>query len=318
MGGGGAAARPPADSAPGDEPTAYFFKTASSLYAGVLEELRASPRWRRVGSEQRADLVIVERWEVPWARLAERADGGAHARVGVNHIRGSKCVTIKALMVKALRDHLGEAQPALLPETHLIVPGAGLGDEREALRAAALGAPDVRWIAKPTAGAHGDGIRVCETAAEALQYVDAAAEAQGAPADAPVASSRRPLRPRPKPTWLVQAYVARPLLYRGGRKFDVRALVGVRHDGAAFFYSQYVARVCGRAYAGADLSDKFAHITNHCVQVEGEDFGKHEDSNEVFSEDIEVRARASACRRRRPRGTRTRADRMHAHRRAVT
>lgn len=171
-----------------------------------------------------------------------------------------------------------------------MVPGGGLGDERAAL----LASPDAdsRWIAKPTAGAHGDGIRVFACAAEALAYVDsckpAADEMLPPLADASGKPLRRPLRPRPAPAWLVQRYVDRPMLYRGRRKFDVRAIVGVRHDGAAFLYSEYVARVCGSAYDLANLDDKFAHITNHCVQVESDSYGQQEEGNEVFSADVEA------------------------------
>ena len=190
----------------------------------------------------------------------------------------------------------------IIPETHLIVPGeASDAPERVALIAAA---PGEAWICKPTTGAHGGGIHIAATAAQAAAHIDStqaaepssstststvAAEASASaatidpapastsasastPTSAPTATNttviasasasatttttastsaasidpvtapeatptpapdnskpwrRGPVKPRASPAWLVQRYVARPMLV-DGRKFDIRAfaLVG--------------------------------------------------------------------------------------------
>ena len=53
----------------------------------------------------------------------------------INQYRGTKDITIKALMVRTLRSYC--ANPStnvnisdLIPETYICVPGGGLGDER--------------------------------------------------------------------------------------------------------------------------------------------------------------------------------------------
>ena len=278
----------------------YFLNTSSSLYLGIDNVLQTPMKpyaslYKRTPSSQKAHLLLLERWNVPWPLLyaSSGAENNGKPKVAVNHVRGSNKVTIKALMVKQLRmlgrEHTENAyQHPALPETYLLVPQSQDDERHELIKAHQTRSGP--WIAKPTSGAHGDGIRVFPCASEAAAYVDASA----APNDQPAAkedgakTKRRPIRPKPRPMWLVQRYVEEPLLYRGNRKFDVRALVCVRHDGKAFWYTDWVARVCGSAFDMAKLDDRYAHITNHCVQVQGEAYGEHEEGNEVFREDVRV------------------------------
>lgn len=77
--------------------------------------------------------------------------------------------------------------------------------------------------------------------------------------------------------WVVQKYIERPLLLNG-RKFDIRIWVIVTEDLKIYFYRQGYLRTSSGTF---DLADKnnFVHLTNHCFQVAGENYAKHEDGN---------------------------------------
>eukprot|EP00475_Leptophrys_vorax_P036925 TRINITY_DN6309_c0_g1_i1.p2 TRINITY_DN6309_c0_g1~~TRINITY_DN6309_c0_g1_i1.p2 ORF type:complete len:420 (-),score=125.97 TRINITY_DN6309_c0_g1_i1:1567-2826(-) len=76
--------------------------------------------------------------------------------------------------------------------------------------------------------------------------------------------------------WVVQRYIDRPMLLRGGRKFHIRAYVVAVGALKVYLYGGMLALFAKEAYDRRDVSNKFAHITNTCVQAEAEDF-KEED-----------------------------------------
>lgn len=185
------------------------------------------------------------------------------------------------------------------------------GWERDVIRAG--GVPPI-WIVKPTAGAHGAGIAIVASAAAACAHVDSLSLAPAAPATRvaavsastsgssfpPSATSKTTERPwrvaragaaKPSPAWVAQRLVARPLLTPDQRKFDVRAVCCLTHDGRRLWWPQYVLRVASKPHpdllagaAASTLSDRAALITNHCVQrAEGGDgYGAQEEGNELF------------------------------------
>ena len=266
-----------------------------------------SGRWTETAVPAGSDLLLSRRSDVPWATLT-----GPGAPRAVNHVRGTKHITVKALMARTLQHHCaarGVPAESIIPETFLLVPrgpGAAPDDDRGALlgRDAELsaggGAPV--WICKPTAGAHGSGIAVCRGAADAVAAVDAAftaAPPAGAPATdgAPAADGEKPWRraragrAKPQPAWVVQRLVEDPLLV-GGRKFDVRAVAVLTPDRRVLWYPEYVLRMCSEAHSLEDLGNQFALISNHCVQERSESYGRGEAGNERFRGDLEERLRA--------------------------
>ena len=300
------------------------------MYAAVERVLAARPDWTSASSASSFDLLIAERWAIPHTRLGRDGFGGTPSRVPMtNHARGSKAITVKGLMVKSLRA-LCETVPGaadFLPETYLVTPGEA-SDAAE--RAALLRTPrteDECWICKPTGGAHGVGIEICRDARDALRAVDASHRSDGGRTetreddedlsdgksvvradvravfaddtkDAPKPPQTRgfrnpkrvPLRPRPPPAWLVQRYVANPMLV-DGRKFDIRAFALVTHDLRVLWFEDWIVRTCSERFDMRDVSNRTAHISNHCVQARSDKFGAFEEGNEMFAADFRNRLR---------------------------
>ena len=77
--------------------------------------------------------------------------------------------------------------------------------------------------------------------------------------------------------WVVQKYIEKPLLYNG-RKFDIRVWAVVTHKNEVFMYKKAYIRTSSDSY---DLNNKnnYVHLTNNCLQQNGQNYGKHEDGN---------------------------------------
>lgn len=67
--------------------------------------------------------------------------------------------------------------------------------------------------------------------------------------------------------WVVQRYLDRPLLLRGGRKFDMRLWVLLDHNYHMYLYRQGVLRTGSVPFSMDNLDDRFVHLSNHCIQV---------------------------------------------------
>lgn len=243
-----------------------------------------------------------------------------------NHTRGSKAITVKGLMVKSLRALCETVPGAadFLPETYLVTPGEASDAAERAALLKTPRTEDECWICKPTGGAHGVGIEICRDARDALRAVDASHRSDGGRTetredgedvsdgksfvrangavfiitddtkDDPKPRThekkfrnppRVPLRPRPPPAWLVQRYVANPMLV-DGRKFDVRAFALVTHDLRVFWFEDWIVRTCSERFDMRDVSNRTAHISNHCVQTQSAKFGAFEEGNEMFAADF--------------------------------
>ena len=80
-----------------EEAATYRFCTKSSQYAAVEPLLKADDRWKAVnGTGYR--LLLADRWDVPYARLGVD-EGLPGCKPLVNHMRGTKHITVKGLMV---------------------------------------------------------------------------------------------------------------------------------------------------------------------------------------------------------------------------
>jgi hypothetical protein len=83
-------------------------------------------------------------------------------------------------------------------------------------------------------------------------------------------------------TYIVQAYITRPLLYHG-RKFDIRhylLLTSVNGSLKAYWYKDGYLRTSSLSF---DLStdNPYVHLTNDAIQKKGETYEKHEQGNKV-------------------------------------
>ena len=122
---------------------------------------------------------------------------------------------------------------------------------------------DNTWILKRTDGAHGDDIMLMDSKADILDFLDAQED--------------------PKtPAWLVQKYVERPLLLEGSRKFDMRMWVLLDSQFNIRVFREGVLRTCSVPFTLDDLSNNYAHISNHGLQEKHADFGSKEEGNELM------------------------------------
>ena len=66
--------------------------------------------------------------------------------------------------------------------------------------------------------------------------------------------------------WVLQRYVERPMLVGGDFKFHLRVMVLAADDLRVYVHEAAVALCAAEEFDGVDLSNRFAHATNHCVQ----------------------------------------------------
>jgi hypothetical protein len=78
----------------------------------------------------------------------------------------------------------------------------------------------------------------------------------------------------------------KPLLWNN-RKFDLRILVLVNSTGDVFQYDKAYIRLSSNEYDQSDLTDKFIHLTNICLQKYNENFGKYEEGNCLDLDELE-------------------------------
>jgi len=266
----------------------YQFNTSSTVYTAVWEILEQRERWRATSGAARYNLMLGERWNVAKLYPMLGQDGARHV---VNHYRGTKDITMKALMVRTLRryaEETGTPLASLITDTYLLVPGEDHDEERFLFEDAMRSQPGSVWILKCTDAAHGSGIMVSDDICEIYTYVDGFAKNKGVKperGETLAEAAARAKRHRPS-MWLAQRYVERPLLFNG-RKFDVRALVVVTHDYKALWYKNWILRLCSEPYSMDNLKDPIVHITNHCVQTGAERYGTQEEGNELFTRDFE-------------------------------
>lgn len=88
----------------------------------------------------------------------------------------------------------------------------------------------------------------------------------------------------------MQRYVRDPMLV-DGRKFDIRAFALVTHDLRVLWFEDWIVRTCSERFDMRDVSNRTAHISNHCVQARSDKFGAFEEGNEMFAADFRNRLR---------------------------
>lgn len=234
-----------------------------SALANHLHKHRAD--WNPTSGMQSCHLVLGEAQAagVHWAKL-----GISRVKPLVNFYRGFQTLCRKTMMAQSLRSHAiltrtSEVLDRFLPKTFIFTKKHQERTEliQEYRRRRQEGLENT-WILKPSGGAHGDNIVVMNKEEDILRFLDEQQQS-----DAGIAP------------WVVQKYLDRPLLLPGGRKFDVRCMVLVTHDYSIYLYSQGILRSCSVKFSLDDLSDRFVHLANHCLQVHHPDYGKHEDLN---------------------------------------
>eukprot|EP01062_Namystynia_karyoxenos_P019776 TRINITY_DN17465_c0_g1_i1.p1 TRINITY_DN17465_c0_g1~~TRINITY_DN17465_c0_g1_i1.p1 ORF type:complete len:750 (+),score=178.06 TRINITY_DN17465_c0_g1_i1:88-2337(+) len=256
---------------------------AGTVFCKIRDILRKLPFWEEVpcaGQRRQSldvDLLLEDRYVADRlldTHAATAAPPGAEAPAAgqrrlVNSYSGTKCLTLKAAMVKTLRR--GTQEPwALTPATFVLFKRTLGTDDRESFCATfrqMRGSCRNVWILKPSHRNKGIGIEIFDDDSDALDFVDqnSAPEVNGGKAT----------------QYVAQKYIERPLLIHG-RKFDLRTWVVLTPQYDIWMYREGVLRTASEQYALGDLSDRLSHLTNHCIQETGPNFGRFEEGNEMW------------------------------------
>lgn len=107
------------------------------------------------------------------------------------------------------------------------------------------------WILKPAGKSRGRGIQVKSRLQDILEHVTDARGNNGHSVE----------------RWIVQKYIEDPLLVRG-HKFDIRqwVLVSDWNPLSVWMYDECYLRFALSKYQTTNLTDRFAHLCNNCVQ----------------------------------------------------
>eukprot|EP01111_Echinosteliopsis_oligospora_P014310 TRINITY_DN5365_c0_g1_i1.p1 TRINITY_DN5365_c0_g1~~TRINITY_DN5365_c0_g1_i1.p1 ORF type:complete len:440 (+),score=116.27 TRINITY_DN5365_c0_g1_i1:50-1369(+) len=75
--------------------------------------------------------------------------------------------------------------------------------------------------------------------------------------------------------WVLQQYIDRPLLVYGGKKFHMRVHVVAVGALQVFVHQDVICLITGVPYDREDITNRYAHITNSCVQREHSEFDEN-------------------------------------------
>jgi hypothetical protein len=199
-----------------------------------------------------------------------------------NHLRAVEPLCAKDTVFQTMLSYytaVGEDPYQHIPPTFLIEPRNKEPDswpgwrefERHFQACATVPGCQNLWLIKPTDLNRGIGIEVVRTLEETRAFL--LQKARGAAMGV-------------QPIWVLQKYIENPLLY-ASRKFDLRVWVLVSDSGDVFMHAPGYVRTSSEAF---DLSstDRFAHLTNYCQQVNAGSFGKFEEGNTLSFADLEA------------------------------
>ena len=186
----------------------------------------------------------------------------------INSYSGTKCLTLKAAMIKCLRKGLKNPW-SVTPETFILNSKMSGVDERRDLHRTfkdiKFNEPQLKniWILKPSHRNKGIGIRVFDSYTDIVSFID------------------NPNEVDKNTQYVAQKYIERPFLIHR-RKFDLRAWCVVTPQYDIYVYNKGVMRTASEAFQVDNLDDELSHLTNHCIQETGPNFGKYEIGNEMW------------------------------------
>ena len=262
----------------------YKLDVQFSIYHEMSAQLLQAG-WTQCKAEStRYHLLLGDRFSIDYALLGEKR------KQLVNYFPKSHLITLKSATLRRIRENYPDL-PGWLPQSFILMkqqttspqgkqdtslppwkraPSKPSRDIAEAVadRAAFLETPPAKWIVKPSSGCGGEGITLAASHDEVIRAVE------DAPGDRGV--------------FVVQAYVDRPFLLKGGRKFDIRAWVLVTAPFKIYLFSEGSLRTSSSRYVHDDFSEVNAHITNHCLQEKSDGYGKFEEGNEMWYSEFDA------------------------------
>ena len=82
--------------------------------------------------------------------------------------------------------------------------------------------------------------------------------------------------------WVIQKYIERPLLYKQ-RKFDIRIWAFITSKSQLYYYTKGYLRTSSEIYT-VDSKYNYVHLTNNCLQQNGEKYSVYEEGNTISFE----------------------------------
>jgi len=275
----------------------YCDPKAGSVYCKIRDLLRKCPFWEDVshrpsikevvtkaqkkgGLLPDLDLIledryvadrIVDQFRAGGSSAPPVAEEGAIKRRLVNSYSGTKCLTLKATMVRTLRSRCRDPW-SLTPQTFILnARHLGADDREEFCRACRRLPRGSVWILKPSHMNKGVGIEIFDDPNEVLEFVD-----YGSAENVTGKATQ----------YAAQRYIERPFLIHG-RKFDMRVWVLLTPGFEIYVNREGVFRTASEPFNMNDLGDTLSHLTNHCIQETGPNFSRFEKGNEMWYADFQ-------------------------------
>ena len=245
---------------------------------------------------------------IPYRRLS--SSSSTYPKTLVNYYRGFEVICRKTKMVETLRSMFtAQELSTFLPESFLFYPARTELNETdlfvEVFDADINQSGRSLWICKPSDGSKGRDIFVTEDKEEILSMFasplagedlitlkkTAANTAKTKDdnlsnfADWKISQSKSSTG---NIAWVVQKYVQNPMLLNGQRKFDMRLWVLVDHQYDIYIHQEFVLRTTSVPYTTDKeaLRNDFIHLSNHCIQLQSEQYGQYETTNEMFRDEF--------------------------------
>lgn len=226
----------------GGEAYAVCYHPATSYEKELVKQVLVEAKARVVECQRGEDVVLT--WaksaDVDWPEVLE-GRGAATAyylRTGI---------TRKAELARLSERRHAAALRELVPPT-LVIESQQNDDDAAAMEEFdAVVCQGGVWVLKPSEGNRGRGLLIFDASK---------------PEECECA--RGAVLQKPEVTYVLQRYIENPLL-NDGRKFHIRLHVLCVGDICVYVHQNAVVLLSSRAYSN-NLSDRAAHITNHCVQ----------------------------------------------------
>jgi len=202
--------------------------------------------------------------------------------VFINHIEGIEVITTKNELVRVLREYYNNEPDAIItnytvyesiPTTFIIHTQNKRSEHPQFVkrfkeiakgncvneRVPEKHCSENIWLMKPIALNQGRGIEIFKNNLGAIQYS----------IDKQLKSTQL----------IIQKYIEKPLLYKD-RKFDIRVWAVLTWKGDIFYYKVGYIRTSSEKYT-LDCKFNYIHLTNNCLQQQGNNYGIYEDGNTI-------------------------------------
>ena len=248
----------------------FSYSPVGTSFAHLPRLSARSFGWERVDSPREATLQWGKARDIEWRAVLD-------GELAANSYYLKTALTRKADLAKLVAKHAklagsDAAAPAAVPETHVIDSDDEDSDNDEGSSLPAwFGTSGGAWVLKRSESNRGEDIL----------FVRADSAEDRLEAERLLAADRGGESP-----WVLQRYVERPMLVGGDFKFHLRVMVLAADDLRVYVHEAAVALCAAEEFDGVDLSNRFAHATNHCVQKKHGEGGDATESRSFTLEEL--------------------------------